>query len=1178
MFLTRIELVGFKSFADKTVCTLGEGITAIVGPNGCGKSNIVEAIRWVLGEQRPSALRGKAMGDVIFSGSSSMGPVSMAQVTLVFDNASGTLPYDAPEVSITRRLYRDGEGKYLLNMRPCMLREIKEILYNSGLGAPEYAILQREMTDLLLANRASERRILLEEAAGIMRYRAHIKQSLSRLQGAEASIVRLADIVQERERVVRRLKGEAAVARKAKACLEEVARLRRELAASSLRALRSEAERLREKVRRAREEGQVRGARLARLEADVQEYRLRLSAQEARVEGLVGELARAREEVSSTTAAWEVARARRSDMARERDRLQEEAEAAAARETHARAQHAQVEAEAEGVRRERDAVAAEVASHEAERAADLEAVRRARDEEARAREALREARERLREATHERDKASLAASHTQEVLEGVGRELEAVAMQREEARRRAEEATRVCEALHVRLRELSVALEGHAHRAKRCRDLAARADAVAQSAALAHREAEARRDVLQATLESHEGFSEGARFIMAAKPEGLLGLLGEEVVAKPGYERAVEAALAEGVDSVVVAHRDAARRLLELLRLAGAGRARVVESALAGRRNGPPPEPVQGHGVVGPLLDAVEAPDPLCPVVRALLGRSLLLTHLPPDEEVHDLWACGWEQLVTMEGDVLRADGIHQGGGESGQGVLGRRRALERARRQVAREAARHERFLRRAARLRALADEEEAHLQRLGAERGRLALERERAVAQREAAVEAASRADAQEERLEREAARLEADLRAIRERLARAQEEVTVWGQRVADALALHERAVRCLEEAETTLAAHERGWGDLRGRLGALESRLAEACTQAETLALRVEAEARLLPQLTQRLASLDRELEAVAGDVVAREKRAEEARVRAQELESLLEEARAGRGRLVEEGLGLEERAEGARREVHRAREEAHDAELELARCEASLHDLENWVRRELQVDPRTLYELDPTGSTQELQRRLEEVQARYSALGDVNVRASDQFEEESAQLRRLKQELEDVRESRERLLSSIDQANRSARERFAQTLARVNAHFQDTYATLVPGGQARLELRGEGGLLSQEIEIMVRPPGKRLRSVDLLSGGERALIALAFLFAVYREKAGPLCVLDEVDAPLDDANIARFMDMLEGMSSATQFIVVTHCKQTMARASRLIGVTMEGGVSRLVPVDLKTGGQ
>ncbi|MBN1426157.1 chromosome segregation protein SMC [Candidatus Fermentibacteria bacterium] len=1175
MFLTRIELLGFKSFADKTICTLGDGLTAIVGPNGCGKSNVVEAIRWVLGEQRPSALRGKAMGDVIFSGSSSLGPVSMAQVTLVFDNSRGTLPFDAPEVSVARRIYRDGESKYLLNMRSCMLREIKDVFYNSGLGAPEYAIMQREAIDVLLANRGSERRILIEEAAGIMRYRAHVKQSLSRLHNAEASILRLSDIAQERERLVRRLRAEAAQARRAKRYQQRMGELRRMIAAAAVRDLQSDAQPLHLALGEARRAMESHEARLRGLEAQVQAQRLALMERDQLIADRVAEQGLIRDEHASAVAAIALLDARDRDMERERQRLDAEIEEAIRRRDSAAAAMQAAEYATSELQRNLELVSKDSSGHEQTVAACDARVRLKREAESAARGSVADAERQLQTALHDVHTTQLLLKHALEAVDRCLNDAEA-------ARVREEGASQQCTAIQSRLQALEVQLGESDQeiarlilRRDKANRLTLRAETASRESTLAQKEVAARRDLICSTIDAHEGFSEGARFLMTHQGPGLVGLLGEEVVPREGFERAVGAALAEAVDFVVVEHRDAARRLLGLLREAQAGRARIVERALAERRNGDPPSQTGGFEVVvGPVLNMVDAPPSFLPVVRALVGRSLLVRGLPSDGEMRALWDHGWEQLVTLEGDVLRSDGIHQSGASGQDAVLGRRHRLELMEELLLRRTRQARTRSARAAALRTHQTTLSSDVDALVAIRQRLTEERASLRGEMHSADEARRRAREAWSVLEDERTQHDAMARTRQEALAQAEADAASWAMR-------HQRAMDAWHQTQGELVAAQKEYdvavGDrapLRDRTAHLERELAAAAANAARHRLALETEERLIPSLRARLADLGDAVRQAKVDRGDRQERTLSAQERLERIAGVIETARQERASLAERVVALEASVAEARDQVHVEQARSHEAEVELARREARLQEVIAQASLSQGILMADLAAIEPSAPLADLEKELGDLQARSSALGDVNVRADEQYTAEAAELEKLQQELTDVRESRDELLRSIDRANRTARDRFSAAYERVNDHFAATFATLMPGGQARLELPGEGSMLTREIEIIVRPPGKRSRPIELLSGGERALTALAFLFGVYREKAGPLCILDEVDAPLDDANTSRFMDMLDALSANTQFIIVTHNKHTMARAVRLVGVTMEGGVSRLVPVELK----
>ncbi len=1180
MFLKRIEIQGFKSFAEKTVFELGQGMTAVVGPNGCGKSNVVEAVRWVLGEQRPSTLRTKAMGDVIFSGSSGCGPVSLAQVTLVLDNSLRPLPIDTDEVSLSRRLYKDGQSRYLLNMRSCMLKDIKGVLYNSGLGAPEYAIMQREMIDILLANKGNERRLLLEEAAGIMRYRASIKQALNRLRAAEDSLLRLNDIVVERTRLVKRLKSEAGKARRLRTHRERIHAMKRDLAAVRLRTLAHEAEPLYGARSQLEKEIGRYASSLSAASAKEESAKLVLQEQEEQLRQKRAALAEAKEAHVSFTSTLQLLDLRMAEDARRRTELEAHLQATVNRRDQLQSILDEAKARLRELGKQRDFAWERVGEHK-EALSLAEAERGIADRQARdAGEHHRNLEQACVSLRLELEKEEIKAQHAREGLARLEQQTSARRAARDAAVVQQETLSEELESVEARLVKAQCALTDMEKQIEEREQERSELDIQRQEIISSIGVVEGRREVLRKMLDAREGYAEGPKFLMSQVEEGAATLLGEEVVPCAGFEIAVEAVLSDAVEYVVVEHREDARKLLGFLRSSGAGRAKVVELHLAARGNGSPPIRItEKHKttVVGPLLDHLEAPTDLQELLNTLLGRTLLLRNLPSDEEATELWGSGWQQLVTVEGEVFRADGIHQGGRAKEEGLLGRKNRLVDVEGELHGLEERGSLLHNRAAELQEQREafrqkqrEAMAKLHDVSLEKKRIHTEMEAAGRRLEELKETLLSLDQQVASETTCAAEAEASCAALAQRLHAAQQELAAAFEESREAHGRLQKAQLHTGSIEEEVRECERKWERLSEQVlaaqGEVQRRADELERESESVP-RME-ERRVTLKDAERATSKEREkLETQRGEAAGRMSRLED------EVDTLGKEREEEAQRIRQ----LAESDSDLRAQVAQIESKKHDVEIELARLEVRRDELLSRAGEELHVEEQDLLESEVSLTSSELESEIEKLQNRVVLLGLVNESSEAQFQEESQALIELERELTDVREGRDELLGSIDKANRTAKSRFWETWDRVNQHFGETFAQLFPGGKAWLELTGEGSALSRDIEFVVHPPGKRTRPIELLSGGERALTALAFMFALYKEKAGPLCILDEVDAPLDDANTSRFLDMLDSFSKKTQYVVVTHNRFTMSKASRLLGVTMDKGVSKLVSVQLSEGG-
>ncbi|MBA2564552.1 MAG: chromosome segregation protein SMC [Gemmatimonadetes bacterium] len=1221
MRLDTLDILGFKSFAQRTEVAFHPGITAIVGPNGCGKTNITDAIRWVLGEQRPTALRGTSMQEVIFNGTRTRKPIGMAEVTLSFTNALGLIPVEYAEVAVTRRVFRDGESQYLLNRVPCNLKDIRDLFMGTGVGSSAYSLIEQKMVDAILSDQADERRFLFEEAAGVTRYKARRKATLRKLEATETDLRRLEDLLSEVRKTTNSLRRQVGRARRFAALQARELRLAIALASAELAILDVRERELGEGVRRLEAEraagAQARAEREAELVASERELTaLRTAERSVReeLEAAAAELqARDRERVlgeeSRKHAAAEVERLAREISVHEAQGL---AFARGLQELSP----ALESAESEGTRTAVEAaMRREAVSQQATR---FESVRDAAREARAARERLADQRLEVRgdlarslaecdaAATRRRQiEAALSAARGESAGRGetadTGAPSEVPGLEEERAQ-------------HARvdgLREL--VSEGDAKVSQLARERqGADAELSAIEAELAEltahrREVQARLETLEGLGEEFAGFGEGARRALAARDEvapRLSGPLALDLqVADSRYATAIEAYLDLYLDAVCTPEGTEARAILAFWReRSEAGAVWALGETGASR----PPAP-SGEAEAKLVCRGTEAASLKGELDRhreALLGRLLLTEDLASAIELRRILDAdgsgGWYSVAALTGEVLEPSGMMRlpqrkpdGAGSSrfhkAEGVRADLHALaERIRNGEERAAgARSAAAVALEAELagRALSagllgelSSAERELERLRGARGaasrraaeltdelhaveeRLAGETERASSAEQLAADLERRLAAAELEQSRREAELEST-RVEREEALRALGAADLEAQRTAAALAALQREARYRmqgEEEQRRLALEKE-----HARQGEIEC-LARLASDALRHAAAVDESARRVEDLRADHRSREDAIRALDAERVGRDAHARAARA--------AQEEAAGRLHAVEMELA---------EVLHRRQSIRTVIETEFGRpLEALVADAEKIpVRLEPSEAEETsgfapLDEPDVT-DIESSREQLRAVREKKTALGPVNLLALEEFGSEKDRLDFLEAQYADLAHARAGLREAIRRINGTARELFKETFTRVSENFRSTFGTLFEGGTAQISLADAADPLECEIEISASPRGKRVQAVNLLSGGERALTALSLLFAIYLVKPSPFCILDEVDAPLDDANIGRFLRMLKSFSDRTQFIVVTHNKRTMEAADYLYGVTMEEpGVSTLVSVDFE----
>jgi chromosome segregation protein len=1174
VFLQKLEVHGFKSFVDRTEIRFGPGITVIVGPNGCGKTNITDAIRWVLGEQSAKQLRGETMEDVIFGGSLRRKPVGMAEVSLVLLNERGTLPTEYSEVQIGRRVYRSGASEYTLNKTPVRLRDVRDLFYGTGMGSHAYSVIERAMVDQVLSDSSGHRRFLFEEASGITKYKQRKREALNKLDATDGDLLRVHDIVAELDRELGSLARQVARARRA-------GRLREQIRELDLRYSHGAHEARFERVRLLAEQQQEESVRregvtaeLARREAGLLTRKTALLDDErvlggARAELADRETARAAAEHEAAVLGERTENLSQTleQLAGERARLEQRLSELATREAERRSA-------ADALRRS----AAEGAAEVAERERELRAV----EETLRAR----------------REVAALDKTRTLGLLQNdadrraafeAGRVRVTALGERHESARAIADGLRsrggVLEGEEAALRAEIARLDAEAD-AARARTRAAQEARAATEAALegaAGEETErrerlthvrARIEALEELKSAMEGLEEGVKTLLAGRESlGIRGVVADGLDVAPSHLDAVEALLGPLLGAAVVDADADAARALDRLAQPGAGHAALVvlERARAGAAARALPADA---GVRGWVRDGVSAARGFDALLDLLLEGAVLVDSA---ESAARLSAAHPGLRFVSEGGVVWYGGVAAGGQarDADRGLLRREQELRaRARERDAAEAA--------------FAEAGEA---RLALVKRRDDEARACAAADEEVATLTHARHTAEARR-----GMVARELETVRgEREARAAEVAALFAEATAAAegLAVLERA---LEESHTETSSASRQLAGLEAELESLERSRAALASRAQETRTAWFAASQGHAEAAADLARIEAEREELRAGLTARDADAESARGRQGETsiaraatQEALEERREAERTLRERVEAALARARAARDDVEaedRALAEQRREQMELAELVHNLELERLGVRAELERTLERLrveYEVDlaayappplPDGETWDAgaaEQRLGELRERFRGLGPVNLLALEEYNKKKERHTFLVAQRDDLLQAKSQLLEAIEKINHTASQLFRETFAEVETHFRETFGTLFQGGECALRMIGDDPL-ECEIEIVARPRGKNLQSISLLSGGERALTAIALLFAIYLVKPSPFCILDEVDAPLDDANVDRFVAMLRRFSDRTQFIVVTHNKKTMEVAESLYGVTMqEPGVSKIVSV-------
>ncbi|MFK8907921.1 chromosome segregation protein SMC [Streptomyces sp. YS-3] len=1185
MHLKALTLRGFKSFASATTLKFEPGITCVVGPNGSGKSNVVDALSWVMGEQGAKSLRGGKMEDVIFAGTTGRPPLGRAEVSLTIDNSDGALPIEYAEVTITRIMFRGGSSEYQINGETCRLLDIQELLSDSGIGREMHVIVGQGQLDSVLHADPMGRRAFIEEAAGVLKHRKRKEKALRKLDAMRANLARVQDLTDELRRQLKPLGRQAAVARRAAVIQADLRDARLRLLADDLvrlrGALRAEIEdevALKQRKDSAEAELKAALAREAELEEEVRALAPRLTGAQQTWYELSQLAERVRGTVSLADARVKSATAQPPEERRGRDPEEMEREAARIREQ---------EAELEAAREAAERALEDTASHRAELERELALEERRLKDVARAIADRREGLARLHgQVNAARSRAGSAQA-----------EIDRLAAARDEAGERAALAQEEYEALKAEVD----GLDADDHELGEAHDRARRELAEAEAALGAAREAAtaaerrraavaARHDALALGLRRKDGT--GALLAAQDSLRGLLGPAAALLTVKPGYEVPVAAALGAAADALAVSGPATAAEAIRLLRKQDAGRAALLVGGLPGPQE---PDPVRPGGPPR-AADLVHGPAELLPAVGRLLRGIVVVDTL---EDAEDLVHARPElTAVTAEGDLLGAYFAH-GGSAGAPSLLEVQASVDEAAAELAELAVRCEELAgaQRAAgerRARCAERVEELGERRRAADRekssvaqrlGRLAGQARGAAGEAERTAAAAARAQESLEKALQEAEELTERLLVAEEMPVQEEPDTSVRDRLAADGANARQTEM----EARLQLRTHEERVKGLAGRADALDRGARaerEARARAEERRARLRHEARVAA--------------AVAAGARILLAHVEVSVVRAEGERTAAEAAKAAR---EQELAGARATGRDLKGELDKLTDSVHRGEVLGAEKRLRIEQLETKALEELGVEPAGLiaeYGPDqpvppsPAAEGEELpedpdhprnrprsfdradqEKRLRSAERAYQQLGKVNPLALEEFAALEERHQFLSEQLEDLKKTRADLLQVVKEVDERVEQVFTEAYRDTAREFEGVFSRLFPGGEGRLVLTDPTDMLATGVDVEARPPGKKVKRLSLLSGGERSLTAVALLVSIFKARPSPFYVMDEVEAALDDTNLQRLIRIMEELQESSQLIVITHQKRTMEVADALYGVSMQGdGVSKVISQRLR----
>jgi len=1252
MYLKSLEILGFKSFAPRTLLEFHRGVTCVVGPNGCGKSNVLDSILWVLGEQSAKALRGAEMTDVIFSGTDSRQPLGMAEVSMTFSECEEALGLDWHEVTITRRVFREGGSEYLLNKTPCRLKDIHNLFMDTGIGRTAYSIMQQGKIDAVLSTKPEDRRAIFEEAAGITKYKSQKKEALRKLEATESNLVRLADIIKEVKRQIGSLQRQAGKARRYQALISDLKMLELHHAKQQWDLFDSQ---------RTENQQQLDSLSVKQGEHEVQieEQEAQASAQRAALDEMEAKLNTARQAVNDLRTRISNHENRlvfNEERTREFEGLVERYRGdVAASEEKFRAQEAELHSTDAELQQITDMLAAElrhmeekqIATHAltAQRSEIEVSINSFAQDAARVESRVSQLRGQVTGVVQTREGAEARLAF----LADETRQLEFAFAQLTEQRGHAEgEMNRAQAELEMHTAEVNAA----EFTLRQSQTILGEIERELRDAQRVLTEKESKADVLRQLVESGEGFGEGTQAVLRGldnpdffKP-AIAGALAQLIEVSPEFVPAVEACLGANLQAIVMKDTMIAESVIKTLTAQKLGTAalalRELDTHFAHVTD---PQMALPEGAIDWLINKVKPSVEVGGLVERLVNHTLLVPDL---DTALRLFPQQGSMIVTLAGEVITRDGILHGGVASGvaDSHLERKNQLHALDAEVS--AARSKSWeisTRRETTLSeidgAQARLEEARIakaslaEQISTLRGQLGvLDREAKEAERkqqtlegeQASIEARyAEAAARLTQLEAEISGATSSFEELQQRRAESQNELEMLrAQENELATELNELKIKVATERQRHSSLHHQrapmesrltelqqlieqrrvDIGTYEQRLEATQAENAELSANLETLNARTgEAElevARLLDERTEIAAQVEEfsnTLRILRHQLTECHDQRSKLEVRASQLEMRATALTEHITKRYQQDIAHYERdLHGLRvavRDALKRRQRYGSAETpELPESSASAEGeatapvevveaaVESGAMDEVQVEA----EAEPEAPIEDgfaidwsvVESLFRELEAKVDSMGPVNLDAIQEFDELEQRYNFLEQQNTDLTNAKAELMETISRINRTTRELFAETFEKIRVNFQEMFTELFGGGKANLVLSDEADPLESGIEIVAKPPGKQLTSISLLSGGERTMTAVALLFAIYMVKPSPFCVLDEMDAPLDESNITRFIKILDRFVGQSQFVVISHNKRTIARADAIYGVTMEEhGVSKLVSVKFST---
>lgn len=1179
MYLKSIEMHGFKSFANKIVFDFHNGITGIVGPNGSGKSNVADAVRWVLGEQSAKQLRGASMQDVIFAGTESRKPLSYAYVAITMDNSDHLLPVDFEEVTIARRVYRSGESEYLLNGVACRLKDVNELFYDTGIGKEGYSIIGQGQIEKILSGKPEERRELFDEAVGIVKFKKRKAATVKKLEEERENLIRVNDILSELERQVGPLERQAETA---KAYLKK----KEELRNLDVNMFLLEVERLTGELETIRKNGQIAENELNDNRKKQEEIHEQYSVLEQSIKDIDEQIENIRLEQTNTTSA-------KSKLENQISILEEQIKSAEASDESLAMRRGVLEVEKEEhtsqlnsyneEKEELEKTLAEVTARLEQATADYNTLQ---EEIKTCNEGIEKNNQEIIRLLNEKANIKSKEQHLKTMLEQTNirkAELTQKLLQSKTAEASLVDELTECEKAYEKSNEEYASCEAVSKELEQ-KKTDFKLKRVGASEDLQRKTTEVEKDKsklesLKNIAERYDGFGNSIRRVMEQKASnpGLIGVVSDLINVDKKYEVAIETALGGNIQNIVTEDEKTAKDMIAFLKKNHFGRATFLPlTSVEGKGGLKSEDALSENGVIGLASDLVEADSKYKGVLKYLLGRVIVADTIDHAISIAKKYHYSLH-IVTLEGEYLSPGGSMTGGAfKNNSNLLSRKREIEELEERLAKNEKELEELKNRLSDIDtaiALAEDDLANnqkeLQELALARNTAGLNLARAKEQKEKANDAFSKLNDENQSIENEISDINAGTKSIKTEMENAEKreeelkkEIEEFQETLDAKTYMETSSTRVLSEIQIEEA-------NIRQKVSFVIENIARVTAELEKDNANIEnllTEAKTTKEEAVKKRS---DIEEIKKTIIAADENASD-------LIKKLEDAQAKKEAMNAEYKGFFDKREEIANRINDLDKEIFRLNSQKEKAEGSIefHNNYMWEEYELTFHNAMEYKNDEYTDSSELKKMVSSVKDEIKRMGNVNVNAIEEYKEVSERYEFLKGQHDDLIEAEQTLMGIIDELDAGMREQFSKGFATIQVEFDKAFKELFGGGKGTLELVEGEDILETGIKIIAQPPGKKLQNMMQLSGGEKSLTAIALLFAIQNMKPSPFCLLDEIEAALDDSNVDRFAKYLHKLTKNTQFIIITHRRGTMNAADRLYGITMqEKGVSTLVSVNL-----